>query len=107
MPELPSNEFVELRNGAYYVRGTRIGLDVLIWPLRRGELCEDLAEEFPDIGRARMTGIVAFINAHPDAIETYLDDQARRWEEMTSRYPMDPDLALEWRDARERLRKSA
>jgi hypothetical protein len=33
MAEMPENEFVEVRNGGYYVRGTRIPLDVLVWGL--------------------------------------------------------------------------
>ncbi len=27
---MPTNQYVEVRNGGYYVAGTRIGLDVVI-----------------------------------------------------------------------------
>jgi len=33
---LPANQYVEVRNGGYYVAGTRIGLDVLVHDFRRG-----------------------------------------------------------------------
>jgi len=28
---MPTNEYVEVRNGGYYVAGTRIGLDVVVY----------------------------------------------------------------------------
>jgi hypothetical protein len=62
MPEMPSNEFVELRNGAYNARGTRIGLGALVWPLRRGETAEDLMEGFPSIGPESSSGPPISIN---------------------------------------------
>ena len=107
MAELPTNEFVEVRNGAYYVRGTRIGLAALVWPLRRGETIEDLMDGFPTIGLERMQGIVSFIDEHPDAIEQYLSDEERRWVEMTKKFPMDPDLAREWQEGTRHFRESA
>jgi hypothetical protein len=110
MTELPSNEFVELRNGLYYLRGSRIGLGCIIWPLRYGELTVDeLAEGFA-ISPDRMQGIMNFISEHPEAIEQYLENQKRRWEDLTTRYPMDPDLARIWQEAseaREQFPKSA
>ncbi len=40
---MPTNEYVEIRNGAYYVAGTRIGLDIVAirlseWKIRRIDL---------------------------------------------------------------------
>ena|ERR1017187_1568004 len=106
MQELPSNESVELRDGGYYVRGTRIGLDVLIWPLRRGEPPADLLRAFPSIGTQKMTGIISFIDQHPKAIEQYLQDQARLWEEMTRQFPMPPDMLRRLNEARSRVAQS-
>jgi uncharacterized protein (DUF433 family) len=88
------------------VRGTRIGLDVLIWPLRRDETSADLLRAFPSIGAQRMKGIISFIEQHPEAIEQYLDDQARLWEEMTRQFPMPPDMLRRLAEARSREAQS-
>ena len=32
---MPTNEYVEVHNGGYYVAGTRIGLDVVAYDFRR------------------------------------------------------------------------
>jgi hypothetical protein len=41
---MPSNEYVEVRNGGYYVAGTHIGLDVVIYDFRRGRSAEAILE---------------------------------------------------------------
>jgi uncharacterized protein (DUF433 family) len=107
MPELPSNEFVELRNGAYYIRGTRIGLRALIWPLRRGEDANYLADGFPTFGPEKIQGIIAFINDNPAAIEQYLKEEDERWEEIKKMFPMDPELARQWHEGTQKYREYA
>lgn len=89
------------------MRGTRIGLGVLIWPLRRGETAEDLMEGFPSIGRERMQGIITFINEHPEAIDQYLKDEEERWEEVKRKFPVDPQIARALRKGSEKIRESA
>ena len=37
---MPTNEYVEIRNGGYYVAGTRIGLDVVTYDFRNGRSAE-------------------------------------------------------------------
>jgi len=72
MPNLPVNEFVELRDGRhYYVAGTRIGLDVLIHDFRRGETPEAILQSYPSIGSlGKVYGAIAFILEHLQAIES-------------------------------------
>ena len=47
---MPTNEYVEIHNGGYYVAGTRIGLDVVIYDFRRGRSAEAIFEAYPSIG---------------------------------------------------------
>lgn len=77
MPSLPSNEYVEVREGGhYFIVGTRIGLDVLVYDLRRGATPEALLEAYPSIASmAKVHGVIAFILEHPQAVESYLQEQ--------------------------------
>jgi uncharacterized protein (DUF433 family) len=60
---MPTNEYVEVRNGGYYVAGTRIGLDVVFYDFKRGKSPEGLFESYPSIGRlGKVYGVLAF---HP------------------------------------------
>ena len=53
---MPTNEYVEVRNGGYYVAGTRIGSDVVVYNFRRGRSAEAIFDAYPSIGSlARVT----------------------------------------------------
>ena len=90
---MPTNEYVEVHNGGYYVAGTRIGLDVVTHDFRRGRSAEAIFEAYPSIGSlAKVYGAIAFMLEHPDEIAAYLKDQERIFEEIKARYPMPPDM---------------
>ena len=93
MAEMPSNQYVEIRNGGYYVAETRIGLDNLIHAFRRGECAEDFFRNFPAVGSLiKVYGAILFILEHPEAVEEYLRDQERLWKELQEKYPMPQEL---------------
>ncbi|HEY7391725.1 MAG TPA: hypothetical protein VH640_24630 [Bryobacteraceae bacterium] len=86
---MPTNEYVEIRNGGYYIAATHIGLDVVVYDFRRGRSAEAIFDSYPSIGSlAKTYGAIAFILEHPDEIEAYLKDQDRIFEELKSHYPM-------------------
>jgi uncharacterized protein (DUF433 family) len=90
---MPTNEYVDVHNGGYYVAGTRIGLDVLTCDFRRGRSAEAIFEAYPSIGSlAKVYGAIAFILEHPAEIDAYLKDQERIFEEIKARYPMPDDM---------------
>jgi uncharacterized protein (DUF433 family) len=106
---MPTNEYVEIRNGGYYVAGTRIGLDVLVYDFREGRSAEAIFEAYPSIGSlAKVYGAITFILEHPKEIEAYLEDQDRRYEEFKASHPLPPDMVERFERAkRERSEKRA
>ena len=97
----PVNQYVELRNGAYYVAGTRIGLDVVIREFRDGRAPEEIFEAYPSIGSlARLYGAITFILEHPGEIECYLREQDERWEAFKAANPLTPDMLERFERAR-------
>ena len=50
MESMPTHQYVEIRNGAYYVAGTRIGLDVIVHEFRDGHSAEAIFDAYPLIG---------------------------------------------------------
>jgi uncharacterized protein (DUF433 family) len=106
---MPTNDYVEVHNGGYYVAGTRIGLDVLTYDFRRGRSAEAIFEAYPSIGSlAKVYGVITFILEHPDEIAAYLKDQERTFEEIKARYPMPPEMIERFEQVqRERSAKPA
>ena len=90
---MPTNEYVEVRNGGYYLAGTRIGLDVVAYDFQNGRSAEAIFDAYPAIGSlARAYGAITFILEHPAEVGAYLKDQDRRYEEIKERYPLPPEL---------------
>ena len=89
----PTNEYIEVRNGGYYVTGTRIGLDVVIYDFRDGRSADAIFEAYPSIGSlAKVYGAITFILEHPKEIEAYLEDQDGRYDEFKAQHPLTPDM---------------
>ena len=110
MPNLPSNEYVEIREGShYYIPGTRIGLDVLIYDFRRGETPQAILQSYPSIGSlVKVYGAITFILEHPQAIESYLREQEALWDKFREEHPFPDELMERFRRTREEMsRRSA
>jgi len=90
---MPTNRYVEVRNGGYYVAGTRIGLDVVVYDFRNGRSAEAIFDAYPSIGSlANVYGAIAFVLEHPAEVEAYLKDQERIFEEFKAQHPMPADM---------------
>jgi uncharacterized protein (DUF433 family) len=75
------SEYIEQRNGGYYVAGTRISLDSIVYAFNRGESPEQILEGYPLLGSlARIYGAVAFYLDHRADIDKYLEESAREFE---------------------------
>jgi uncharacterized protein (DUF433 family) len=73
---------VERRNEGYYVAGTNISLDSVARALKRSEAVDEILADFPAVGtRQKVEAAIAFIDAHPREIESYLAAAVRAWEE--------------------------
>ena len=98
---MPTNQYVEVRNGGYYLAATRIGLDIVTYEFRDGRSPEEIFEAYPSIGSlAKLYGAITFILEHPKEIDSYLKDQDEKWEAFKARNPLAPDMAERFERAR-------
>lgn len=101
---ITTNQYVEVRNGSYYVAGTRIGLDVVTYEFRDGRTAEEIFETYPSIGSlAKLYGALTFILEHPQEVDSYLAGQDERWEEFKARNPLTPEMADRFERAKREL----
>lgn len=90
---MPANQYVEVRNNAHYLTGTRIGLDVVIREFRDGRSPEEIFEAYPSIGSlSKVYGALTFILEHPQEIDSYLKVQDEKWEAFKASNPLSPDM---------------
>jgi uncharacterized protein (DUF433 family) len=101
-----TSEYIEERNGGYYIAGTRISLDSLVYSFERGNSPEAIQKSFPLLKLAQIYGAIAFYLDHQAEIRQYLENEERRIQETT--IPLseaNPELWSRLRRAKEELRK--
>lgn len=66
------HEYVEQRNGGYYIAGTRVSLDSVVYSFNGGNSPEAIQDDFPVLKRSQIYGAIAFYLDHQTEIDNYL-----------------------------------
>ena len=74
------SEYIEERDGGYYMVGTRISLDSVVYCFNEGKSPEAIHEDFPLLKRAQIYGAIAFYLDHQAEIDEYLARSEREFE---------------------------
>lgn len=97
-------EYVEMRNGAYYVAGSRVSLASIIYEYRDGAAAETIRQNFPTLSLEQIHGAIAFYLGHQEEAEAYLRNLEKKWEDLErTAKPADPELQRRIEEARKRL----
>jgi len=108
--ELMAKEYIEERNGNYYLTGTRISLDSIVHAFRRGESPETICQNFELLRLEEVYGAIAHYLAHQADVDAYLIRQDEKWaQERRSAEPLPGNLRerlLRARDALHTTRRS-
>jgi uncharacterized protein (DUF433 family) len=75
-------EYVEQRNGGYYVAGTRVSLDSVVYAFRRGESPEVIQSNFDSLTVEQINGAVEFYTVNREMVDAYLVRQKEEFERM-------------------------
>lgn len=101
------SEYVEERNGGYYLAGVRISLDSVICAFNRGESPEQILEAYPLLSSlGRVYGAIAFYLDHRADIDQHLASVELKFE--ADAIPLseeNPELWLRIEAAREQIRE--
>ena len=74
------SEYIEQRNGGYYVAGTRISLDSVVYSFHRGNSPERILEQFPLLNKlSSIYGAIAFYLDHKVEVDKYLTETEREF----------------------------
>ena len=64
--------YLEQRDGGYWVMGTRISLDSIVYAFKRGVAPESIQRAFSLLTLEEIYGAITFYLAHAQEIDTYL-----------------------------------
>jgi uncharacterized protein (DUF433 family) len=83
-----ATEYVEQRDGGYFLTASRVSLDSVVYAFLRGESPEGIAESFPVLRLEQIFGALAFYMANLEIVDHYLrQGQAEfdKWREQARR----------------------
>jgi uncharacterized protein (DUF433 family) len=75
------SEYIEQRNGGFYVAGTRVSLDSLVYSFKAGDSPETIRQNFSSLTLEQVYGAITFYLAH----EQQVDANIREGEEDAQR----------------------
>ena len=72
--------YVEERDGGYWIAGTRISLDSVVYAFRRGAAPETIRRSFPLLTLEEVYGAITFYLAHEQEIDEHLQQSELKFE---------------------------
>lgn len=98
-----AKEYVEQRNGGYYIKDARVSLDSVVYAFLRGESPEGIAESFPALGLEQIFGALAFYMANREMVDRYLSEGRQEFETLRQQAQrVNPVLYAKLAEARKR-----
>jgi uncharacterized protein (DUF433 family) len=95
-------EYIEQRDGAYYVARTRISLDSIVYAFLRGESPETICQNFELLRLEEVYGAIAYYLANQADVDAYLVRQSEKWaQEKSNAEPLPVSLRERLMRARE------
>ena len=72
--------YVEQREDVYWVAGTRVSLDSIVYAFLEGHTAESIQQCFPILTLEQVYGAITYYLAHREDIDAYLQEQAAAFE---------------------------
>ncbi|MBE9103158.1 DUF433 domain-containing protein [Vacuolonema iberomarrocanum] len=75
-------QYVEFKNQGYWIIGTRISLDSIVYAFRKGLLPESIAQSYPLLDLEKVYGAITFYLANRSDIDAYLLSEEQAFDAM-------------------------
>lgn len=72
LTSIPTKQYIEQRDKEYWIEGTRISLDSVVYSFLNGESPESIAQNFPLLSLEKVYGAIAFYLANLELVDAYL-----------------------------------
>jgi uncharacterized protein (DUF433 family) len=63
------SEYIEQRNGGFYIAGTRVSLDSIVYSFKAGDSPETIRQNFSSLTLEQVYGAIAFYLAHGQEVD--------------------------------------
>ena len=96
-----AREYVEQRDHAFYIAGSRVPLAVIIHEYKNGASAESMCQSFPTLTMEQIHGALAFYHGNQVEVESSLRDTEELWRQFRAENPPPPSLKEKLEQARQ------
>jgi uncharacterized protein (DUF433 family) len=75
-----AKEYVEQRDGGYWIIGTRVSLESVVYAFLRGAAPESIAQSFPILKLEEVYGAITYYLSHRPDVDAHLRQHDREFE---------------------------
>ncbi len=87
---MTGNDYVDPRDGGFYIKGTRVPLDSIVHEFRGGASPESIRQAFPTLTLEQVYGAITFYLGHQHEVDESILDAERAWSEFEAAHPLPP-----------------
>jgi uncharacterized protein (DUF433 family) len=95
-----TKEFVQQRDGSFYLIGSRVPLALIVQEFQRGESAETIRAHYPTLSLEQVYGAITFYLGHQADVDQDLARRNRDERQFVSAHPAPPELKAKLERAR-------
>ena len=96
-------EFVERRDAGFYLIGSRVPIDRIVWEYRNGEDPETIQSHYPTLSLEQVDGGITFYLNHKDEVEQVIEERRRAEDAYIAAHPTPPDIQEKFERMRQQM----
>jgi uncharacterized protein (DUF433 family) len=86
LASIPTKQYIEQRDKEYWIEGTRISLDSVVYSFLNGESPESIVQNFPLLSLEQVYGAIAFYLANRKLVDAYLKKGEAEFQQLQQSY---------------------
>jgi len=96
-----ARDYIERRETGFYIMGSRVPIDRIVWEYRNGEDPETIQSHYPTMTLEQVNGAIAFYLNHKEEVEQVMEERRRAEHAYIAAHPTPPDIKAKF----ERMRR--
>ena len=96
-------KFVERRDTGFYIVGSRVPIDRILWEYRNGEDPETIRSHYPTLSLEQVKGAITFYLSHKDEVERVMEERRRQEDAYIAAHPAPPDIKVKFERMRQQM----
>lgn len=94
---------MERREAGFYIAGSRVPIDRIVWEYRNGEDSEAIQSHFPTLSFDQVNSAITFYLTNKNEVEQVMEERRRAEETYTATHPTPLDIKEKFAQMRRQL----